>query len=80
MLTVKNIQKSYTDSNEDVSVLKGIDLELKGGGIHAVVGPSGCGKSTFLLICGGLLQPSKGTVLVNDENLFELKGVCTVDK
>ncbi len=46
-------------------VLRGIDLHISGGESIAVMGPSGSGKTTLLAICGLLLQPTTGTVLID---------------
>jgi ABC-type lipoprotein export system ATPase subunit len=48
-----------------ISVLNGVDLEVRRGDAVALCGPSGCGKSTLLHLIGGLDEPTKGTVIVN---------------
>jgi NitT/TauT family transport system ATP-binding protein len=45
-----------------VSVLDGIDVEVRDGEFVALVGPSGCGKTTLLNVCSGWLTPSDGMV------------------
>src|SRR5262245_6720854 len=50
-----------------VSVLAGIDLEVRRGEFIFLVGPSGCGKSTILNIVGGFLSATRGEVLVEGE-------------
>jgi ABC-type nitrate/sulfonate/bicarbonate transport system ATPase subunit len=45
-----------------VSVLHGLDVEVRDGEFVALVGPSGCGKTTLLNVCSGWLEPSEGTV------------------
>jgi ABC-type nitrate/sulfonate/bicarbonate transport system ATPase subunit len=45
-----------------VTVLDGIDLEVRDGEFVALVGPSGCGKTTLLNVCSGWLSPSAGRV------------------
>jgi NitT/TauT family transport system ATP-binding protein len=47
-----------------LTALDGIDLTVREGEILAIIGPSGCGKSTLLGILGGILQATRGRVLV----------------
>lgn len=53
--------------------LKEIDLSWEDGGAYALLGPSGCGKSTLLNIMSGLVKPSHGRVLFNDEDVTDLQ-------
>ncbi len=69
-LSLKSVGKTYGGKG-GVSVLKGIDLEIKTGELIVFVGPSGCGKSTLLRMIAGLESISEGTLsidgqLVND--------------
>jgi len=50
-----------------LEVLQSIDLNVKEGEFLCIVGPSGCGKSTLLNIAGGFLEPTTGTVMIDDE-------------
>jgi ABC-type nitrate/sulfonate/bicarbonate transport system ATPase subunit len=51
-----------------VTALEGLDLDVAGGEVLAVVGPSGCGKSTLLELIAGLQAPDEGTVAVHGES------------
>lgn len=56
--------KTYHDGQNALSVLKGIDMQIKAGDRIAIVGPSGSGKSSLLQLLGGLDNPTSGQVLV----------------
>ncbi|HEV3249353.1 MAG TPA: ABC transporter ATP-binding protein [Puia sp.] len=70
MLKAGNIHKYYGT----LWVLKGVDLEIGKGEIVSIVGPSGSGKTTLLHILGTLDQPDKGSVLLENKMVNELKG------
>jgi len=70
MLKAENITKSYGS----LQVLKGIDMEVKGGEILSIVGASGAGKSTLLHILGSLDKPDTGIVTFFDQNISSMKG------
>jgi lipoprotein-releasing system ATP-binding protein len=57
LLQLRNIHKSYQMGSDVVSVLKGVNLEVKEGEFVAIMGASGSGKSTLLHIAGALDQP-----------------------
>lgn len=70
MLTVRNLNVSV----EDKSILKGLNLEIKPGEVHAIMGPNGSGKSTFSATLAGRddYQVTEGEVLFNGKDLLAL--------
>ncbi len=73
-ITLQDIAHSYTGAsdNPDDYALKKLNLTWRDGGAYALLGPSGCGKTTLLNIISGLLTPTRGQVLFNDENVTRL--------
>ena len=63
---------SYTEGNNQTSVLRNLNLEVSSGDSIAILGQSGCGKSTLLNLIAGLDHPTEGEVLVNNINISEL--------
>ncbi|WHY98069.1 ABC transporter ATP-binding protein [Peribacillus simplex] len=71
-LLFENVSKIYGEGDNKVTALDNISLNVRAGEFIAIVGPSGSGKSTFLSIAGALLSPSKGRLLLNDEDITTL--------
>src|SRR6056300_56817 len=64
-----NVSKRYDSGQE---ALRGVDFELESGEMAFLTGHSGAGKSTLLKLLTRVEQPSRGEVLVGDQNLSEL--------
>ncbi len=72
LIRVIDLHKSYYDGEVELPVLQGIDLEIYTSELLAVVGASGVGKSTLLHIIGTLDQPTVGSVLYDEQDIFTL--------
>jgi lipoprotein-releasing system ATP-binding protein len=72
LLTVKNLDRSYEIGGHRIEVLKGLELSVSTQSTIAVVGASGVGKSTLLHILGTLDHPTRGEVLFEGRNIFQL--------
>jgi NitT/TauT family transport system ATP-binding protein len=71
-IEIKNLKKSFKvkdklNKNKEVelSVLDGVNLDVKSGEFLVILGPSGCGKSTLLDIIGGLSNQSDGEIFID---------------
>ena len=69
ILKAENLEKVYRVGRVDVPALRGVSLEVEEGEFLAIMGPSGCGKSTMLHLLGGLLTPTSGRIIIDDEDL-----------
>ncbi|MDJ0644455.1 MAG: Fe-S cluster assembly ATPase SufC [Flavobacteriaceae bacterium] len=70
MLEIKNLHASI----EDKDILKGINLSVKPGEVHAIMGPNGSGKSTLSSVIAGRedYEVTKGEIVLNGEDLEDL--------
>lgn len=71
-VSMKNVKKLYTQGEDDVHALDGINVEIEKGEFIAILGPSGSGKSTLLNVLGGLDVPSSGEIYVDGRKINEL--------
>jgi len=72
MLKMENVTKTYPHRGQLVTALNRANAEIRDGDFVSVVGPSGSGKSTLLLMLGGMLSPSGGRVLWDDQSIYDL--------
>ncbi len=72
MLKIENVSMDFYETNSVVHVLKNINLEISINELTVIKGPSGSGKTTLLNIIGGLLLPTSGKVLIDNQNIVEM--------
>ncbi|MBO5135605.1 MAG: ABC transporter ATP-binding protein [Bacteroidaceae bacterium] len=68
MICVEGIKKSFGD----LTVLKGINLNVQNKEFVCIVGPSGAGKTTLLQILGSLYKPDEGSIRINGIDILSL--------
>lgn len=67
MIEVKGISKEY----EGIKALNDITLSIQEGAVFGLIGTNGAGKSTFLRMLAGILKTEKGSVKVDEEEVYE---------
>lgn len=73
MIQVSHLSKIYKNDSVETVALDNVSFEIKEGDFVAVMGPSGSGKSTLMHILGALDLPTRGTYILDGENVSELK-------
>ncbi|MBX3630958.1 MAG: lipoprotein-releasing ABC transporter ATP-binding protein LolD [Nitrosomonas sp.] len=69
VISCQNLFKQFDQGELEVSVLKGVNLNVARGELLAIVGASGSGKSTLLHLLGGLDKPSGGEINILGQNI-----------
>lgn len=70
MLEIRNLHVEV----EDKEILRGIDLTVNAGELHAIMGPNGSGKTTLAQVIAGreMFRITEGDILYNGKNLVEM--------
>ena len=67
-----DLAKTYAAERGEIEAVRGIDFEMQSGEFASIVGRSGSGKSSFLAMIGGLSRPSRGSVRIEDTDIWGL--------
>ena len=73
LIELKGINKIYKNGDQELRVLKDIDLEVEEGEFVAIMGPSGSGKSTFLRCMNLLERPTSGQIIFDGIDITDPK-------
>jgi putative ABC transport system ATP-binding protein len=79
VLETIDLKMVYRVGKVDSPALRGVDVRVGEGEFVAIMGPSGCGKSTFLHIVGGMLRPTSGRVIIDDEDITRMSDAERTD-
>ena len=72
LIELKGINKTYKNGDQELRVLKDIDLEVEEGEFVAIMGPSGSGKSTLMNVIGLLNRPTSGEYFLEGQEVGNL--------
>ncbi|MDP1568514.1 MAG: ABC transporter ATP-binding protein [Vicinamibacterales bacterium] len=69
LIETRDLWKTYQMGEEEIHALRGVSIQIEKGEYVAIMGPSGSGKSTLMNLIGCLDTPSKGTYLLNNQEV-----------
>ena len=72
VLSVRGVTRTYKTGRGDLTVLKGVDLDVMPGELVGLIGPSGSGKSSLLHAAGLLERPTSGQILIDGVDVGHL--------
>jgi putative ABC transport system ATP-binding protein len=79
LIEVRGVGKDYQSGDTVVNAIKNMDLFIDDGEFVSIIGQSGSGKSTLLSILGGLNHPSRGQLLVDTLDIYDLSSEQRAD-
>src|SRR5579863_3954881 len=74
LIQIRGLDKTYRRGGEEIHVLQGLNLDVDKGEFVAFMGPSGSGKTTLLNLLGGLDVPSRGSIIVDGDEITHMSG------
>ena len=72
VLSVRGVTRTYQSAAGPLTVLKGVDLDVRPGEVVGLIGPSGSGKSSLLHAAGLLERPTSGDILIDGRDVGDL--------
>jgi len=72
LVRVEAVDKTFHRGSEEIHVLSGLNLKVRGGEFLALMGPSGSGKTTLLNLIGGLDRATSGSVKIGSERIDQM--------
>ena len=79
LIEIQNIGKNYQDGETTVQAIKEMNFFIDDGEFVSIMGQSGSGKSTLLSILGGLNHPTRGRILLDSLDIYELSSEQRAD-
>lgn len=73
LLKINNVWLTYQTIDDEINAIENLSFDCKEGEFISIIGPSGCGKTTILSLIAGLLKPTRGEILIDDEPVKEGK-------
>ena len=73
MIEIKNLSKSFSTADKQISALENINLTIQDGDIYGIIGMSGAGKSTLVRCINMLERPTEGSVIIDGQDIGTLK-------
>src|SRR4026207_1891764 len=72
LIETVDLWKTYIMGSEEIHALRGVSIQIERGEYVAIMGPSGSGKSTLMNLIGCLDTPSKGSYLLNEQQVGQM--------
>jgi len=73
VIETKDLCKFFAETSEEVKAVNMVNIQIEKGEFTAIVGPSGSGKTTLLNLIGGLDEPTGGSVVIANTDIYSLK-------
>src|SRR6476620_7582723 len=72
MINIRNLTKTVTSGEDNLTILDDVSIEIPDGQFVAITGASGSGKSTLLGLIAGLDAPTTGSIVIDGEDVTEM--------